>query len=58
MISCPARAWTYIRYRGERNVTPPRPREIVIDRSGRQYYRDYRGSLIALSVDYNWNRRG
>jgi hypothetical protein len=58
VINCPARAWTYIRYRGERNVVPPRPRQIMIDRYGHEYYRDTRGRMIALSVDYDWARRG
>jgi len=58
VIKCPARAWTYIRYRGERGAPPPRPRQIMIDRFGHEYYRDYRGRMIALEVDYNWGRRG
>src|SRR5690349_22667911 len=43
VINCPARAWYYVRYRGERGATPPRPREIVTYRDGRHYYRNYRG---------------
>ena len=58
VISCPARAWYYVRYRGEHGATPPRPRQIVIDRYGREYYRDYRGRMIAITIDYDWSRRG
>jgi hypothetical protein len=58
VIKCPARAWYYVRYRGERGAQPPRPRQIMIDRFGHEYYRDYRGRMIALEVDYNWGRRG
>jgi hypothetical protein len=58
VINCPARAWYYIRYRGERGATPPRPRQVVVDRYGREYYRDYRGRMIAVTIDYNWSRRG
>lgn len=58
VINCPARSWYYVKYRGERGAAPPRPREVVTYRDGRTYYRDYRGSLIALDIDYNWSRRG
>ena len=47
---------------GERSrYIPPRPREIVIDRYGREYYRDSRGSLVHLDLDFDFgrdNRRG
>jgi hypothetical protein len=58
VIRCPARAWYYVRYAGERNrYIPPRPREIVIDRYGREYYRDSRGSLVHLDLDFDFGRR-
>ena len=71
VVKCPARAWYYVRDRGERrNWTPPRPREVIVynrdDRDGRDYsdgrgYRDYyyrndRGSLIRLNLDLNLRR--
>jgi hypothetical protein len=59
VIRCPARAWYYVRYRGERGVTPPRPREIYVYRDGREFYRDTRGRMIALDVSFDiWSRRG
>ena len=52
VIRCPARAWYYVSYPGERSrYIPPRPREIVIDRFGREYYRDNRGALVYLDID-------
>lgn len=61
VVQCPARAWYYVRDRGERrNWTPPRPRDVVVYdnyRDGRDYasrdyyYRNDRGSLIRLGVD-------
>jgi hypothetical protein len=60
VIRCPARAWYYVRYRGENpRYQPERPREIVIYPNGREYYRNSRGSLIALDLDFDlggWRR--
>jgi hypothetical protein len=54
VIKCPARAWTYMRYRGERsNYVPPRPREVIVYRDGRTYYRDNRGALVHLDAGLN-----
>jgi hypothetical protein len=59
VIRCPAKAWYYVRYAGERSrYVPPRPREIVIDRYGREYYRDSRGALVYLDLDFDFRRRG
>lgn len=60
VVRCPARAWYYVRYPGERSrYVPPRPREIVIDRYGREYYRNSRGSLVRLDLDFDLRyRRG
>ena len=61
VVNCPARAWYYVRDRGERRgYEPPRPRSVVVydgyldgrsyaDRE--YYYRNDRGSLIRLGVD-------
>jgi hypothetical protein len=59
VIRCPAKAWYYVRYAGERrnSYVPPRPREIVIDRWGREYYRDNRGAVVYLDVDFDYGRR-
>ncbi|MDP3739763.1 MAG: hypothetical protein Q8R02_20415 [Hyphomonadaceae bacterium] len=63
VIRCPARAWYYVRDRGERRGwTPPRPRDVIVYRDYRNgrdyaerdyYYRNDRGSLIRLGVDIN-----
>jgi hypothetical protein len=53
VIKCPARAWYYVKYRGERgNWVPPRPREVYVER-GREYYRDHRGNLVGLDININ-----
>ena len=58
VIRCPARAWYYVNYPGERSrYIPPRPREVVIDRWGREYYRDNRGSLVNLDIDFGYGDR-
>jgi hypothetical protein len=51
VIKCPARAWHYVRYRGDSHYVPPRPREIIVYRDGRGYYRDHRGALVHLDTD-------
>lgn len=52
VVRCPARAWYYVpdRYERRSSYRPDRPREVVILRDGRPYYRDYRGGLIRLDV--------
>jgi len=50
VIRCPARAWYYVRYRGEsRYYTPPRPREIIVYRN----YDRYRGRDYDQRYAYN-----
>jgi hypothetical protein len=54
VIRCPARAWHYVRYPGERgHYVPPRPVEIVIFRDGREYYRDNHGALVHLDLVFD-----
>ncbi|CAN0434332.1 unnamed protein product [Phaeothamnion confervicola] len=66
VVKCPARAWYYVRDRGERrNWAPPRPREVIVYsnrdyRDGRDYasgrdyyYRNNRGSLVRLNLNLN-----
>lgn len=51
VVKCPARAWTYVPDRGERvRYIPPRPKEVVVYRDGRNYYKNDRGALIALRL--------
>lgn len=58
VIKCPARAWHYVRYRGERShYVPPRPREVIVYRDGRGYYRDQRGALVLLDTDLRFGLR-
>lgn len=51
VINCPARAWYYVRDRGERRGyhSYRRPDEIIVYRGG-HYYRDDRGSLLTLHI--------
>jgi hypothetical protein len=52
VIKCPARAWHYVHYRGESPYyVPPRPRELIVYRDGRGYYRDQRGALVHFDAD-------
>jgi len=58
VIRCPARAWHYVRYRGDnRYYVPPRPREVIVYRDGRGYYRDQRGALVQLDPDFGLGLR-
>jgi hypothetical protein len=53
VINCPARAWYYVpdRYERRSDWRPARPREVVIFRDGRPYYRDTRGGLVSLNLN-------
>lgn len=53
IISRPARAWHYVpdRYERRSDWRPARPREVIILRDGRPYYRDYRGGLVRLGIN-------
>ncbi len=53
VIQCPARAWYYVpdRYERRSSYRPARPREVIILRDGRPYYRDYRGGLVSLGIN-------
>jgi len=53
VINCPARAWYYVpsRYERRSHARPARPREVIILRDGRPYYRDYRGGLVSLNLN-------
>lgn len=52
VIRCPARAWYYVPDRHERRgyYSHPRPREVIVYRDGRQYYRNDRGALLSLRI--------
>jgi len=53
VVRCPARAWYYVpdRYERRSSYRPARPREVIILRDGRPYYRDYRGGLVSLGIN-------
>jgi hypothetical protein len=53
VVHCPARAWYYVpdRYERRSSYRPARPREVIILRDGRPYYRDYRGGLVSLNLN-------
>lgn len=52
VINCPARAWYYVPSRGERHgyYSHPRPREVIVYRDGRHFYRGDRGVLLSLRI--------
>ena len=52
VVNCPARAWYYVRDRGERRGyhSHPRPTEVIIYRDGRHFYRGDRGALLTLRI--------
>lgn len=52
VVNCPARAWYYVRDRGERRgyYSHPRPREVIVYRDGRHYYRGGGGALLTLRI--------
>jgi hypothetical protein len=53
VVHCPARAWYYVpdRYERRSDWRPARPREVIIYRDGRPYYRDPRGGLVSLNLN-------
>lgn len=57
VISCPARAWTYVPSRGERwkdrRYRSEYPREIYLYSNGRVYERNHRGALVSLGINLN-----
>ena len=52
VVNCPSRAWYYVPSRGERRgyYATPRPREVIVDRDGRHFYRGERGAMITLRI--------
>ena len=52
VVNCPKRAWYYVRDRGERRgyYSHPRPREIIVYRDGRHFYRNDHGALLSLRI--------
>ena len=52
VVNCPARAWYYVRDRGERRGyhSHPRPHEVIVDRDGRRFYRGDKGALLTLRI--------
>lgn len=52
VVNCPARAWYYVRDRGERRgyYSHPRPREVIVYCDGRHYYRGGGGALLTLRI--------
>lgn len=52
VVNCPARAWYYVRDRGERRgyYSHRRPSEVIVYRDGRHFYRGERGALLTLRI--------
>lgn len=52
VVNCPSRAWYYVPSRGERRgyYSAPRPREVIVYRDGRHFYRGPRGAMITLRI--------